>query len=139
MRRLHYKAAHLLLASWLRTDVPPSSLQRFIETELREVAASADLEGNYHPQSYKIGENPLIYEEWREMEAKSGGSGNARRCCSEIPAEITESNYCRRLVVQFMPGPDEEVDVDGWMDFWMIVVTEGGEGRVRYFEIEEPD
>ena len=57
----------------------------------------------------------------------------------QIPEEITQENYRKRLVVEFTPSEEEEIDVDAWLDFWMIVVEEDGKMRIGYFEIEDPD
>lgn len=134
-----YSSAHQMLASWLQSAVPPARLQQLIETELREVADAAELEEMRYPVAYHVGENPLSYEEWREVDARSREYDGARRCVPQIPAQITQENYRKRLVVEFTPGEEEEIDVDAWLDFWMILVEEGGKLRIGYFEIEDPD
>ena len=134
-----YSSAHQMLASWLQSSVSPAHLQRLIETELREVADAAELEDMRYPAAYRVGENPLSFDEWREVDERSRDYDGARRCVPQIPAEITRENYRKRLVVEFTPGEEEEIEVDAWLDFWIIAVEEGGKLRIGYFEIEDPD
>lgn len=135
----NYSSAHELFASWLQSSVSPARLQQLIETELREVADAFELDEMNYPAAYHVDENPLSYEEWREADARSREYDNSRRCTEQIPAEITRENYRKRLVIEFTPGEEEEIDVDAWLDFWMILVEEDGKARIGYFEIEDPD
>lgn len=134
-----YSSAHSMLASWLQPSVSPEQLQRLIETELREVAELAELEEMRYPAAYRVDENPLSYEEWREVEERSQEYKGSRRCLPQIPPEMTGENYRKRLVIEFTPGEDEEIDVDAWMDCWVIVVEDGGKLSIGYLEIEDPD
>jgi hypothetical protein len=45
------------------------------------------------------------------------------------------------MKIQLMPTEEEalELDIDAYLDFWMIVVKIEGAYKVGYFEIQEPD
>ena len=63
----------------------------------------------------------------------------SRRSNESLPPEITEENFRKWMVIQFTPAPEDELDVDAWFDWWMMLVEVGGEYRIGYFEIEDPD
>jgi hypothetical protein len=82
-----YSSAHQMFASWLQSSLTPTRLQQLIETELREVAEAAELEEMRHPAAYRVSENPLSYEQWREVDARSREYDGARRCMPHIPVQ----------------------------------------------------
>ena len=45
------------------------------------------------------------------------------------------------MVIQFQPSEAEqdELGIDAWLDWWMMLVDVEGELRIGYFEIEDPD
>jgi hypothetical protein len=45
------------------------------------------------------------------------------------------------MVIQFMPNHEEqdELGIDAWLDWWMILVEVEGAYRIGFFEIEDPD
>jgi hypothetical protein len=122
-----------MFASWLIRAVTPQQLRESIEQEVKEVAEANELEGGLHPTSYEIDSNTCSLEDLK----KPPSYREPRR----IPEEVNEENYRQWMVVQFQPAPEEqdELGIDAWLDWWMLLVEEDGELKIGFFEIEGPD
>lgn len=126
-----FTSAHRMLAAWLRPSVTAEGLARLIEEKVAEIAEANELEGELHPGSYEIDWNISSLQDLRGMPSYAEPR--------TIPAEVTEENYRQWMVIQFQPKEDEDLDIDAYLDFWIIVVEEGGEHKIGYYEIEYPD
>lgn len=132
-----YDAAHQMLAPWLQPVVSPARLREFVETELREVAEAAELDEMTYPSQFEIDGNSSTVDELRDLRSYR----TSRRSNDEIPPEVTRENFRQWLRITFMPSEAEqlELDVDAWLDFWLILVETDGALRIGYFELEDPD
>jgi hypothetical protein len=133
--RLDYSAAHKMLAPWLQDEITPERLRQFVETELKEVAAGFDLEEIIYPKAYQTDGNSSSLDDLR----KDRSYVTSRRSNESVPAEVTAENFRKWMAIQFTPAPEDELDVDAWFDFWMMLVEVDGEYRIGYFEFEDPD
>lgn len=130
---LDFVAAHRMLAPWLMNSITPEQLRRLIHKEVQEVAEANEIEGEYHPGSYEIDSNICTLQDLKETPSY--------RDARQIAEQVNEENYRQWMVIQFQPTQQEqeELDIDAWLDWWMIVVEVEGELRMGYFEIEDPD
>lgn len=128
-----FVAAHEMLAPWLMRSVTPEQLRRLIQKEVQEVAEANELEGDLHPSSYEIDSNICTLRD-----LKAAPSYKEPR---HIAEEINEENFRQWMVIQFQPSEQEqdELGIDAWLDWWMMLVDVQGELRIGFFEIEEPD
>jgi len=133
--RLDYSAAHKMLAPWLQSEITPERLRQFVETELKEVAEGFDLEEIIYPKAYNVDGNSCSLNDLRKPRTYV----TSRRSNESLPPEITEENFRKWMVIQFTPAPEDELEVDAWFDWWMMLVEVGSEYRIGYFEIEDPD
>lgn len=134
--RLDYSAAHKMLAPWLQDEMTPERLRLFVETELKEVAAGFDLEEIVYPKAYRTDGNSCSLD---DLLREQHSHVTSRRSNESVPAEVTEENFRKWMAIQFTPAPEDEMDVDAWFDFWMMIVEVDGEYRIGYFEFEDPD
>jgi hypothetical protein len=56
-----------------------------------------------------------------------------------LPSDIKPESFRCRVCIEFIPEVDDPTDLDACYDFWCIIVSEGGEDRIAYFEIHDPD
>lgn len=128
-----FVAAHQMLAPWLIPAVTAQDLQALVQRKIEEVAEANDLEGELHPGSYDIDWNSSTLEDLKRQPSY--------REPRQIPEEINEENYRQWMVIQFRPGQREqdELGIDVWLDWWMMLVDVKGEPRIGFFEIEDPD
>ena len=133
--RLDYSAPHKMLAPWLQPVITPERLREFVETELQEVAAGFGLEDIIYPKAYQVDGNSCSLRDLREPRSYV----TSRRSHESLPPEVTEENFRKWMVIQFTPAPEDELEVDAWFDWWMMLVEVDGELRIGYFELEDPD
>lgn len=133
--RQDYSAAHEMLAPWLQPEITPERLRQFVETELKEVGEGFDIEEIIYPKTYEVSGNSSSVADLLEERSYI----TSRRSSESLPPEITEENFRKWLVIQFMPAPEEELELDAWLDWWMALVELDGEYCIGYFEIEDPD
>lgn len=133
--RLDYSAAHKMLAPWLQDEITPERLRQFVETELKEVAEGFELAEIIYPKAYNVDGNSCSLADLSEPRSHV----TSRRSNEAIPPEVTVENFRKWMVVQFTPTPEDEMEIDAWFDFWMMLVEIEGEYRLGYFEIEDPD
>jgi hypothetical protein len=126
-----FTTAHQMLAPWLRRSVTPQQLSRIIKEKVNEIAEANELGGDLHPGSYQIDWNISTLEDLRTPPSY----GDER----SIPAEVTDKNFRQWMVIQFQPKEEEELEIDAYLDWWMMVVEEGGEQKIGYYEIDYPD
>lgn len=126
-----FTSAHQMLAPWLQQSVTPDGLAQMIAAEVQETAEINEIEGNLHPASYDIDSNSCSLADLREPRSYAASR--------DIAPEVTTENFRQWMVRQFQPSEDEELEIDAYVDLWMIVVEIDGEYKVGYFEMEDPD
>jgi hypothetical protein len=127
-----FEAAHKFFAPWLQAEISPADLRAMIENRLREMNEVWDIPELIFPEAFEIDGNysdlASLKEDcdWREPR--------------KISVEVTDENFRRWMVIEFMPGEaDERVELDGWFDFWFILVETGGEPAIGFFELADVD
>lgn len=130
-----YPAAHACLAEWLKRQVSQERLRAAIEKQLSEISEAAELDRIIYPEAFNISGNACTLEDVREDRTQLYGIDPA----CEVSPEMTEANFRRWMVIEFLPAEGAEIDVDAWMDFWAAVVEVDGQYRIGYFEIHDPD
>jgi hypothetical protein len=128
-----FAAAHRMLAPWLAATIAPEQIQEMIKKEVEAVKEANELEGELHPTSYQIDYNSCTLQDLKEM--------RSYREARKISEEINDRNFRQWMVVQFQPTEQEQDDlgIDAYLDWWMMLVHVGGEIKIGYFEIEDPD
>src|ERR1051325_6532771 len=125
--------AHQLLAPWLQQTMTAEQIREVIQKQIQEVAEANELEGEFHPSHFEIDSNSCKLDDLKgEMSYREP---------RPIPNEVTAENFRQWMVIQFMPNHEEqdELGIDAWLDWWMILVEVEGEYRIGFFEIEDPD
>ena len=130
-----YPAAHACFADWLKQQVSEERLRAAIEKQLAEIAEAAELERVIYPEDFRLDGNSCTLADVRED--RSGLYGIEPVCA--VSLEMTEANFRRWMMIEFLPAEGADIDVDAWMDFWAAVVEVGGQHRIGYFEIHDPD
>ena len=128
-----FDGAHRLLAPWLRQTVTPEHLRELIQKEVLEVAEANELDGDFHPSHFELDSNHCTLDNLKE--------DMSWREARPIPDEVTAENFRQWMVIEFMPTrqDQDELGIDAWLDWWMLVVAAEGEYRIGFFEIEDPD
>jgi hypothetical protein len=130
--REDFAAAHRFLAPWLQQEISPDDLRAAIEKWQLEINEIWGIEELIFPAEFEISGNSSdlagLKEEmsWREP--------------YNISPEITDANFRQWMVIKFLPDEtDERLELDGWFDFWFILVETGGEFRIGFFELADVD
>jgi hypothetical protein len=131
----NYESAHGFLAPWLRDKITPADLSKFVENELKEIAEVWEFEQIYYPRAYNIDGNSSDLETLKEKRSYI----TSRRSNDAVPEEINNDNFRKWLVIQFMPEEEEELDLDAYFDWWLLLADVNNELKIGYFEIEDPD
>jgi flavodoxin len=127
-----FEAAHALFAPWLQKEMSPGAFRAEVEKWLWEMNEIWGIEELIFPDAFEISHNSSTLEELRKKESW--------REPRKISDEVTEENFRQWMVIQFMPDEtDERVELDGWFDFWFILVETGGGLRVGFFELADVD
>ena len=130
-----YPAAHACFTGWLKRQVSEERLRAAIEKQLGEVAEAAELERIIYPEDFRVDGNSCTLADVRKDRSELYG---IEPVC-EVSPEMTEANFRRWMVIEFLPAEGADIDVDAWMDFWAAVVEEDGQYGIGYFEIHDPD
>ena len=127
-----FAAAHNFLAPWIQNEMSPEDLRGAIEKWLLEMNEVWGIEELIFPAEFEIDGNSSdlsgLKEErdWREPR--------------KISAEITDRNFRQWMMIEFLPDEnDSRVELDGWFDFWFILVETNGELRIGFFELADVD
>lgn len=127
-----FRMAHACFAPWLQKEFPPDRFRAHLEKWLWEINEVWEIDELIFPDEFSVSYNGSTLEslkqdsDWREPR--------------KISEEVTEENFRKWMVIHFMPDElDERVELDGWFDFWFILVETGGELRVGYFELADVD
>jgi hypothetical protein len=126
-----FTSAHAMLAPWLQRSMTADGLARMIQNEVQETAEINEIEGELHPGTYEIDSNSCSLQDLQEPRSYAKDR--------DIAPEVTAENFRQWMVIQFQPAEDEDLEIDAYVDFWMIVVEIGGEYKIGYFEMEDPD
>jgi len=130
-----YPAAHSCFADWLKRQVSEERLRAAIEKQLGEISEAAELDQIIYPEDFRVDGNSCTLADVRED--RSGLYGIEPVCA--VSPEMTEANFRRWMMIEFLPAEGADIDVDAWMDFWAAVVEVDGQHRIGYFEIHDPD
>ena len=127
-----FQRAHAYFAPWLQKEISPDGFRASVEKWLWEINEVWEIEELIFPDEFSVSHNSSTLESlkqsmsWREP----------RR----ISRQITDENFRQWMVIHFMPDEaDERVELDGWFDFWFILVEAGGELCVGFFELADVD
>ena len=127
-----FQMAHACFAPWLQKEISPDDFRAAVEKWLWEINEVWEIEELIFPDEFSVSYNSSTLESlkqpmsWREP----------RR----ISEEVTDENFRKWMVIHFMPDElDERVELDGWFDFWFILVEIGGELRIGFFELADVD
>lgn len=127
-----FSTAYELLAPWLQAKMSENDFQTIIEDELNEVNEEWGVEQLIYPADFSISENSSTLDSLKET--------TSWREPRNISSEITEENFRKWMVIQFLPDEeDERIEFDAWFDFWFILVETKIGLKIGYFEIEDPD
>lgn len=127
-----FDAAHKFLAPWLQKEMSAEEFRGVIEKWLWEMNEVWGIEELIFPDGFEIDGNSSTLSSLKE--------DMSWRDPRKIPDEITEENFRKRMVIEFLPDEDDDrVELDGWFDFWFMLVETDGEFRVGFFEIEDVD
>jgi hypothetical protein len=125
-----------LFAPWLQNDVAPEDFRNELDGEVAAMAREWEMETPANPGDFDVDWNPLSLAELREYDTPEHSYG---RPYKPIPAEVTEADFRKWMVIQFMPAEDSGVEFDAFYDFWFMLVETDGALRVGYYKIEDPD
>jgi hypothetical protein len=131
-----YEQAWSYLAPWLQTTYTPDKLQGAVQKQIAEICEGFEMEPVAAPGAFQLDGNSLSLPQLRETVEST------REWMPEqppIPDEVTEANFKKWAVIEFMPSPEEESEVDAWMDFWFSIVEVDGALKIGHFNIEDPD
>ena len=128
-----FVAAHRMLAPWLAAVVTPQQIHDLIKKGVEEVKEANDLDGELHPTSFQIDYNSCTLQDLKEMPSY--------REARKISEEVNDQNFRQWMVIEFQPTEQEQDDlgIDAYLDWWMMLVDVAGEIKIGYFDIEDPD
>ena len=107
-----------------------------LDKEAEDMAHEWEMETTPYPSDFTVDWNPLAISELREHDSPEYAYG---RPYKRIPDEITEANFRKWMVIQFLPDEDAGIEFDAFYDFWFMLVEIDGRFRVGYYKIEDPD
>ena len=127
-----FEAAHKLFAPWLQTQVRAADFRALVEKWLREINEIWEIEELIFPAEFTVSHNSSTLESLLEE--------TDWRAPRKISAAVTNENFRQWTVIHFMPDEqDERAELDGWFDFWFVLVETGGELRIGFFELTDVD
>jgi hypothetical protein len=130
--REDFAAAHKFLAPWLQNEISPDDFRGVIERWLVEINEIWGIEELIFPADFEISHNSSTLESLKEKESW--------REPRNVSDEVTTENFRQWVVIKFLPAEDDSrVELDGWFDFWFILVETGGEFRIGFFELADAD
>jgi len=114
-----FRAAHALLAPWLRPATSPAEIER---------ALDAQLEGLAHPpRSWSVDEGIVGLDDLRTPDPYGPPS-------APLPDAITAQNFRGWLSIQLAPEPNVHEEQNVCCDVWLVAVECEGSLLVGYFE-----
>lgn len=131
-----FAGLHARLAPRLQSQVSVTELQAFIEKEIqvmRELRDGPEMYPDDYEASYgSVGLADLLEDR---------GPGFSRADSLGDFEEITPENFRHWMNLALLTSDEdqEEYDVDGFYDLWMVVVEHEGQLRAAYFEIHDLD
>jgi hypothetical protein len=131
-----FDAAVGLFAPWLQSEVSPEQLRAELDKEAAEMAQEWQMETIAYPADFMLDSNPLDLQGLREVNTPEHAHG---RPYKRIPDEVTDANYRKWLVIQYLPDSDAEIEFDAFYDFWFILVEIAEQFRIGYYKVEDPD
>jgi flavodoxin len=127
-----FQMAHACFAPWLQKEIPPDRFRAQIEKWLWEINEVWEIQELIFPDEFSVSYNSSTLESLKQ--------DSDWRKPRRISEEITDENFRQWMVIHFMPDElDERVELDGWVDFWFMLVETGGELRVGFFELADVD
>jgi hypothetical protein len=87
------------------------------------------------PKAFDMDANSCSFEDIKTSEYR--GNINADE---GVLSKLDPKDFKQWLCIQFTPDPeDAECDLDACYDFWCMIVAEGNEEKIGFFEIHDPD
>lgn len=127
-----FAEAHSFFAPWLQREVSPNDFRAQIEKWLWEMNEIWEIEELIYPDEFSISHNSSTLESLKE----DMGWREPRK----ISPEVTNENFRQWMVIHFMPDEaDERVELDGWFDFWFILIETDGEFSIGFYELADVD
>jgi len=127
-----FAAAHGFFAPWLRAEVSADELRAEIETRLREMNEIWEIDELIFPAEFRVDGNSSTLASLKE--------NHGWRAPRRISPKVTDENFRQWMSIEFLPDErDERVELDGWFDFWFILVETEGNLRIGFYELEDVD
>jgi hypothetical protein len=82
------------------------------------------------PGTFGLSSNSMTFEQLANVYQEEG---------TPLPPEVKSESFRCWMCIEFIPDVDDPTELDACYDFWCVIVSEGGEDRIAYFEIHEPD
>ena len=127
-----FAEAHTFFAPWLQAEVSPGDFRTRVEKWLWEMNEIWEIDELIFPDTFEIDGNSSDLASLKE--------DHGWREPRKISPEVTDENFRQWMVIQFMPDErDERVELDGWFDFWFILVEIGGALAIGFYELADVD
>lgn len=128
----NFSKTNQLFAPWLQNQFPPEVFKEIFESKLQEVNEIWEIDEIIYPSDFSISSNSCSLPDFKKPQ-----SWRTPRNFSE---ELTEHNFRKWMVIQFLPNEDDErIEFDAWFDFWFVVAEVNNDFKIGYFEFEDPD
>lgn len=82
------------------------------------------------PGTFGLSSNSMTFEGLANVYQEEG---------TPLPPEVKPESFRCWMCIEFIPDVDDPIELDACYDFWCAIVSEGGEDRIAYFEIRDPD
>ncbi|HKO05787.1 MAG TPA: hypothetical protein VJW51_13610 [Candidatus Acidoferrales bacterium] len=117
-----FDEAREILAPWLRNSISAEQLESIIREGCRELPP---------PALFDVDGNSCTLDDL-EVDEHSPPT-------KPLPPEITNQNFRKWMVIQFLPDPEEETGYDACFDLWMALVEVDGALKIGYLEATGAD
>lgn len=135
-----YDSAYNCLSEGAKKQISKTELQAVVEKNFMEVNEEWDFSELIYPESFEIDYGSHIkFDYFKEQENKDNYA--LFRLSEKIPDDITKDNYRYWANISFLASEKqvERLELDGWFDFWCILIQIDNEYKIGYFEIHELD
>lgn len=135
-----YDNAYNCLSDGAKKHISKAKLQEVIEKNFMEVNEVWNVSELIYPASFEIDYGSHIkFDYFKEQEDEENYA--LFRLSGKIPDDITKNNYRYWANISFLASDEqnEKLELDGWFDFWCILMEVNGEYKIGYFEIHDLD
>lgn len=127
-----FPRTHQFFAPWLQKEFSPVDFKNIVETNLQEMNEVWEIDEIIYPTDFSVSSNSCSLSDLKKLEGWRGPKN--------FSDELTDDNFRRWMVIQFLPDEDDErIEFDAWFDFWFVLAEVNNELRIGYFEFEDPD